>query len=564
MKITRVVSWSVAFLLLTAVPAAALTPEQVAVVANSRSKESVELAKLYCSLREIPEEHIIEIDVPLRPTISRAGYESDILNPVRQALVERQLHQNIRCIALIWGVPVKVDPPQESDVLNVYRTAATRAHYRLALAYKLVPSVARDFPQPRTNAIEPMGDLFAAPLPEIREPYMELPRLLRDLDRLLTERARHAAALEDSRKRSIANRQLLALHMDRGGLAGLLNYVQEHEVADAPPPQALQQQIADLREQLQGLDEQPSDADTVKQRLELLDRLAGAIAVVQYAGQRAEQLSPNPDSSATVDSELALLWWGPYSLDNWLDNPLHLRIRQKAMQSGQQLPPTVMTARIDGPSAEDARRIIRVSHQVEQEGLRGIFYIDADLEQSRNPKFDEQFVALHELVADKTGFPVVLDTKHAVFQPGDCPDAALYTGWYKLRQYVPAFTWVPGAVGYHVSSFEARNLRNPETPEWCAKMIQNGVVATMGAVDEPYLGAFPRPDEFFPLLLTGQLTVAECYWLTSPTVSWRMTLIADPLYNPFKNNPQLKVQDLPPQLRPGGAAQPQRTQPSGN
>ena len=67
---------------------------------------------------------------------------------------------------------------------------------------------------------------------------------------------------------------------------------------------------------------------------------------------------------------------------------------------------------------------------------------------------------------------------------------------------------------------------------------------------EPLLGAFPLPEEFFPLLLTGKYTVAECYWRTNPLVSWRMTLICDPLYNPYQVNPQLDVGKLPAGLAP--------------
>ncbi|MFP3936996.1 MAG: TIGR03790 family protein [Phycisphaerae bacterium] len=553
MSIHRRVLPVVALVLLCGLPAAALEPDQVAVVANSRSEDSMELAKLYCSVREIPEEHIIEIDVPVKFTISRQGYERRILEPVRKRLMEDDLNGKVRCLALIWGVPVKVAAVQESDLLSEYRVAAEKAHHRLALAYELVPSVAKDFPEPRTNALEPMSELFAEPLPRVSEPYMDLSNLLEDLDRLLSNKARRAANLQDPHRRSIANRQLLALYLDTKGLTGLLDYISSHDIADAPPPGALEQQIEELQAQLEQLQEQPNNAQTVEKRLELMDRLSGASAVAQHASRKTEQYKPSPDSSATVDSELALLRWGSYGLDKMVPNPLNMQHRRRLAQSGQRPPPAYMIARIDGPTPEDARRIIKTSHKVEQEGLQGIFYIDADLEDSRNPKFDELFVSLHELVKNKTDMEVVLDTSHGVFQPGDCPDAALYTGWYKLRQYVPAFTWASGAVGYHVASFEAQNLRDPETSEWCAKMIQNGVVATAGAVEEPYLGAFPRPDEFFPLLLTGELTVAECYWLTSPTASWRMTLIADPLYNPFKNNPKLKVQDLPPQLIPGGA-----------
>jgi len=32
-------------------------------------------------------------------------------------------------------------------------------------------------------------------------------------------------------------------------------------------------------------------------------------------------------------------------------------------------------------------------------------------------------------------------------------------------------------------------------------------------------------------------------------VSWMQTLVADPLYTPFKANPALKIEDLPKQLQ---------------
>jgi hypothetical protein len=79
--------------------------------------------------------------------------------------------------------------------------------------------------------------------------------------------------------------------------------------------------------------------------------------------------------------------------------------------------------------------------------------------------------------------------------------------------------------------------------------LTDGVAATIGAVNEPFLHAFPPPDEFFPLLMTGKLTLAEVYWKTNPLVSWRMAAIGDPLYNPFEARPALAVEALPEGLR---------------
>ncbi|GIW76384.1 MAG: hypothetical protein KatS3mg104_1447 [Phycisphaerae bacterium] len=54
---------------------------------------------------------------------------------------------------------------------------------------------------------------------------------------------------------------------------------------------------------------------------------------------------------------------------------------------------------------------------------------------------------------------------------------------------------------------------------------------------------------FFPVLYTGRYTLAETYWLTVPMTSWKLILIADPLYNPYQSNPPVRWEDLSPQLQ---------------
>ena len=69
------------------------------------------------------------------------------------------------------------------------------------------------------------------------------------------------------------------------------------------------------------------------------------------------------------------------------------------------------------------------------------------------------------------------------------------------------------------------------------------------ADNEPYLAAFHDPKAFFPLLLTGKLTMAEVYWRTTPVASWMISFIGDPLYTPYRVHPALDFKDLPIDLQ---------------
>ena len=256
-------------------------------------------------------------------------------------------------------------------------------------------------------------------------------------------------------------------------------------------------------------------------------------------------------SAAAVDSELAMLHWKKYSLKGPCKNPLNWEVK---IPTGVHRERTLMVSRLDGPSRIDVHRMILAARVTEAKGLNGTCYIDAGGPNRVGPaakaQYDAKLTGLASFLEKNAKMKVVLDTSPSVFAPGTCPDAALYVGWYSLTKYVPAFTWQTGAVGWHVASWEAVHLRDPKSNEWCVKMIQNGVAGTLGAVSEPLLPAFPEPEQFMGLLMTGKLTLAECYWRVIPQASWQMILLGDPLYNPFKTDPKLDPKTLPEGLMP--------------
>ncbi len=528
--------------------APALTGDQVLVVANGNVPDSLVVATYYAQQRQIDPSQVVVIKTTAGYFISREEYESQIVQPLRAFLLQQGLAERIRCLALMWGVPVRVQAPK-NPVGELLTAETTKAHYRLGTDYKLLATVGRKFPPPRTDSLIPLAGLFETPPPPPPEPLPEWASLLKDTDAILVLKFQELQAIKDDPNRAIATRQLMALHMEIHGLVGLIQFLHQPGFPNPPSTQNLQRILNNAQLKLTQLHSQPAGVDNTKAILATLQDIGGVAAVGTYCQEHKPSTDILIAADASVDSELAMLWWDNYPLDRQMPNFLCWKIRSPQPSGGQYVPPVLLTARIDGPTKSDAMRIVHDSLQAEKAGLSGKFYIDAGGPE-RAKHYDAELRNLYQLVSTRTTFPAVLDESAAVFAPDSCPNAALYVGWYSLQKYVPAFQWVPGAVGWHVASFEAVHLRDPSSPEWCPQMIRNGVAATIGAVDEPTLAAFPLPTEFFSLLLTGRYTVAECYWRTVPMVSWRLTLIADPLYNPFKVNPQISPDVLPPPLPP--------------
>ena len=257
------------------------------------------------------------------------------------------------------------------------------------------------------------------------------------------------------------------------------------------------------------------------------------------------------ESQAAVDSELALLWYDAYDLRRWQINPLYFQVPDDYRKDK---PPPLMTCRLDGPSIDLVKQIIDQSVEVEAKGLEGKVYVDArgiKYNPADEPGYgyggyDESMREMARLLEKDGKMSVTLDDRPELFAPGSCPDCALYCGWYSLANYVPCCKFVPGAVAWHLASSEAASLRDPKSKLWCKNLLENGAVATLGPVAEPYTIGFPKPEEFFGFLATGKYTLVETYWRTEMFASWMTVLVGDPLYNPYLKSPKLKNEQVTP------------------
>jgi len=355
-------------------PCNALEPHEILVVANKNAARSVGLAKYYMKKRNIPQTNLVELWITDKEWCSRQDYEERAIYKVRKHLKEKDPNNQIRCLVTMYGVPLKVKPP---EMTNEER--------------------------------KQVGDL--------------------------------------RKRRESLNNRIKAL-------------------GDSQKERAKK-----LRKELK----------TVEKRITVLTRR---------------------DQRASFDSELALVLRDDYPLSGWIPNPFFMGFKNEKLSREDIL----LVSRLDGPSDKIVKRIIDDSIETEKTGLAGSAYFDARWERptkSQNPKpkidyafYDRSIYLAAGLVAKNEIMTVVVNDKSELFKPGECPNAALYCGWYSLAKYVPAFSWQKGAVGYHIASAECSTLRSKNSQVWCKRMLEEGVAATIGPTSEPYVQAFPIP-EFF-------------------------------------------------------------------
>jgi uncharacterized protein (TIGR03790 family) len=507
----------------------ALDSSEVAILVNKNSADSVKLGEYYAEKRGVPKNQILALDLPMDEDLARSRYAEYVVPTVRQWLTDNKLQNRIRCIVTTYGIPLRVNRriPTEHDkaLLGEAARALDVSLAHISELTKLVSSIPQALPPHPNFLLEQNIEPIQGATPD---------KLLRELSSAMTNAQERIRDLTGESDRRTAL-QLLS---------------EFRRVLEVAPRSMDRKEHLVKSEELATLDKllstKSATLDEQRRWIALNFELRGLAYFCRLMEIRCKDLA-GADSEAAFDSELSLLWWDGYPLYRWADNLLTPSFDSDPRRKSRK---TLMVSRLDAPTPALARRLVDDALTAESTGLTGNIYIDARGLGETPPRdlygeFDEHLRQTARFFQDKSTLKVVLDNKPALFQRGDCPDAALYCGWYSLSKYVDAFKWQRGAVAYHVASGEAYTLRRRDSQVWCKRMIEEGVAATLGPVAEPYLGAFPPPRDFFALLMTGKWTLAECYYRTVPWHSWMMTLVGDPLYRPFAKNPTLKVEDLP-------------------
>ena len=525
---------------------AELTADELLLIYNTNSPTSKELAEYYAHKRSVPSRHLLGLDLPLTEELLRTDYDRQVVRPLRRYLWDTGLAARVRCLVTFYDVPLRVGPRLLTEA-EKKRADWVRQHRDRCLAE--IHGVINEL-HALVEGVEPEAKAH------IKRPQTAADELAYAFAYYRKRLAQRLASLPDEKEVAKTRPKFLALAIRMDGLDGADGQVTaEHVLAD----QAVLQRLADLREgaqsslsaeQVSALLKQGLMGGDYPRAIEHLQRRRGLIAAYRRLDRDRKSLDFE-GSDAALDSELALLWWRPYRLVNQLFNWRSCRAKLQATNDQGVVRETyaeavLMTCRLDGPGPEVVRRMIDHAIAVENTGLSGTVYVDRDpLRQVRENLWQVRALTRFiDLLRGGTSFPVVVEETQDLFAPGACPRTALYCGWHHPSQYVDAFEFVPGAVAYHLSSGEALSLRDPTATYWCKEILAQGAAATLGSTAEATGRGIPRPDEFFGLLMTGRYSLAEAFALANMYVSWRTVLLGDPLYQPFKVNAQLVVEDV--------------------
>ena len=500
--------------------ASALKPEEVLVIASGSDPDSVEIALYYCHKRSIPSGNLAKLPLPhdRADSISRKHYEAFIEVPVRQMLKSEEYAGRIKCIVTVYGVPYKIGgqgvSAREEGYLEDLNEMVEKRTVRLRGIVKEV-------------------QLFGTGTEQKTDYSKKSARgILGDLNSIFSKAKSRLAKQPDESIRLGKQKELLALYREAYGKIKAAEYVRDI------PAIAFEVSAAEkirLIEHLRILRQAKEQKWNIRKQIEsdyfghleafgglsaMLDNLVGAVARIKGV-----------ETNASLDSELSMVMFDDYDLYRWQPNEL----KQRVLWIGTK---TIMVSRLDGPGKDIVKGLIDKAIAAEKTGLKGNAYFDSrfgsnNKSTSQYAEYDISIQKTAAIVEERTDFKVTQEQTGKLFAPGLCPDTALYCGWYSLRKYVDAFDFVDGAVGYHIASFEAISLRDAKSTQWCPAMLRDGITATIGPVAEPYLHAFPKPENFFAELIKGKC-LAEAYYRTKPLNSWQMLLVGDPLYVPFK------------------------------
>jgi uncharacterized protein (TIGR03790 family) len=533
---------SLVILALTIKDSKAVSAKDILIIYNSSVPDSKEVASYYAKKRGVPKANLIQVNVTASEAIHRLEFKQKMLPSIRASINRLKGSERNPVILLVYGIPLRItgQPMQKPDdeLIKLAETKLKECRNLIAQMSKQLEWAVNPRSQDDSNR--------AAGKAQSSED------LLKNVGQAISKAVTYLNNKEHKDKNTDKKTRASSLLIRLTGFSPTVRSIKNRLLSSPKKESILMQNLTILKWDAIFNREKtditfggvlPDNALVKASIIRLSDGITGELRF----WETVKEIYSKNWTSASVDSELTLILQN-HQISGWSPNPF-LKRYDEFLDIKRIRQQTVMVSRLDGPNPKQVKRMIDDAIQVESSssGLKGVFYIDTRWTQhdkeNRNSYvwYDKRLANLFDILTKHSSMKVVIDKKPELFPPGTCPEAALYCGWYSLAKYIDSFTWQKGAVGFHIASSEASTLRKKGSSVWCKRMIEKGVAATLGPVEEPYLSSFPLPDAFFPLLMTGKHPLVEVYYRTTPYLSWRQVLIGDPLYTPFKNNPAIKL-----------------------
>ncbi|MDT7042177.1 TIGR03790 family protein [Candidatus Nitronereus thalassa] len=528
----------------------AIQPDQVVIVANENDLDGMDVARYYAKQRGIPLSNLVRLNLPYEETISREDFEEYLTKPLKVALESRGLASTTRVLVTTFGVPLRVNAPLPNDEVHEWQADATEWYdAAIEFAHTIDTALSRTLLNFQKGAppSPSLSSAFSASNPVKAE------QILRHIDHAIATITSEIQTPSSPKKPMDQHLDFFKYLLQLDGLSAYTKYPNfKMPTHSQLTPDQLKTHIQLARLALSILVHTPSTQNR-KVSYQLAQRFFGIRGVFQLAASEQQNLVTK-DTEASVDSELSILWFGQdqYSLNGRIPNPFYAWYPSNTKSTKKDKDfqfPVLMVSRIDAPTPKLSKLMIDRAIMAEQTGVSGKAYFDARGMKSDGPlsygDYDQSLRNLSAFMRNQTSYRVILENTQKRFQEkGEAPQVGLYAGWYQYREYEDAFSFNPGAIGYHIASGEAISIHNPQEKGWCKNALERGITVTIGPTGEPYVDAFPKPSEFFGLMLTGRYTLVEAYYLSTRHLSWRMVLFGDPLYNPWKGQALAALPDL--------------------
>ena len=258
---------------------------------------------------------------------------------------------------------------------------------------------------------------------------------------------------------------------------------------------------------------------------------------------------------SSVDSELTLLYrrmtGQPVPAAGKIDNPYFLGARdlREARPFSHREHDIYLVTRIDAFTVDEALSLVDRAQAPQGDGLIVLDQRDEDATRGAGQWIAQAAQRLNDqghaarTILESTAKPARADGPVIGFYSWGVSDP-------ERRRRSTGMTFTAGAIAAALASSNARTFKEPPgnwTPAESADpstffagsaetligdVIREGVTGVSGQVAEPYLLGAVHPEILFPAYLAG-FSLADAFYLATPSLSWTTMFVGDPLCRPF-------------------------------